>query len=112
MKSEAIVSDTTQIEARSVGKKYGKFHALRDVSLGVSEGEFLSLLGPSGSGKTTFLMMLGGYEPVTSGQLRLDGQDMTTWSANQRGFGMVFQGYALFPHQPESFPVHNQQAST
>ena len=115
MKSEAIVSDTTQIEARSVGKKYGKFHALRDVSLGVSEGEFLSLLGPSGSGKTTFLMMLGGYEPVTSGQLRLDGQDMTTWSANQRGFGMVFQGYALFPHltvaENIAFPLKVQKRS-
>ncbi|MBY6092678.1 ABC transporter ATP-binding protein [Maritimibacter alkaliphilus] len=98
MKKEALVSDTTQIEARSVSKTFGKFHALRDVSLKIAEGEFLSLLGPSGSGKTTFLTLLGGYEPATRGQLFLEGQDMTNWPAKQRGFGMVFQGYALFPH--------------
>ena len=115
MKSEAIVSNTTQIEARSVGKTFGKFHALRDVSLQISEGEFLSLLGPSGSGKTTFLTLLGGYEPVTRGRLMLEGQDMTSWSANQRGFGMVFQGYALFPHltvaENIAFPLKVQKRS-
>ena len=115
MKSEAIVSNTTQIEARSVGKKFGKFHALRDISLEIAEGEFLSLLGPSGSGKTTFLTLLGGYENTTSGQLYLEGQDMTSWTANQRGFGMVFQGYALFPHltvaENIAFPLKVQKRS-
>ncbi|WP_226629509.1 ABC transporter ATP-binding protein [Alloyangia pacifica] len=115
MKSEAIVVNTTQIEARSVGKKYGKFHALRDISLEIAEGEFLSLLGPSGSGKTTFLTLLGGYEDATSGKLFLEGHDMTGWTANQRGFGMVFQGYALFPHltvaENIAFPLKVQKRS-
>ena len=115
MKREAIVASTTQIEARSVGKKFGKFHALQDISLEIAEGEFLSLLGPSGSGKTTFLTLLGGYEDVTSGELLLEGQDMTNWSANQRGFGMVFQGYALFPHltvaENIAFPLKVQKRS-
>ncbi|APX24666.1 MAG: ABC transporter ATP-binding protein [Rhodobacteraceae bacterium] len=115
MKSEARVTDTTQIEARSVGKKFGKFNALRDVSLQVANGEFLSLLGPSGSGKTTFLTLLGGYENATSGKLFLDGQDMTGWTAKQRGFGMVFQGYALFPHltvaENIAFPLKVQKRS-
>ncbi len=109
------MTDTTQIEARSVGKKFGKFNALRDVSLQVANGEFLSLLGPSGSGKTTFLTLLGGYENATSGKLFLDGQDMTGWTAKQRGFGMVFQGYALFPHltvaENIAFPLKVQKRS-
>ncbi|MBN8189932.1 ABC transporter ATP-binding protein [Salipiger thiooxidans] len=109
------VPGTPQIEARSVGKKFGKFHALQGISLGISEGEFISLLGPSGSGKTTFLTLIAGYEPVTTGKLMLEGQDMTTWSANQRGFGMVFQGYALFPHltvaENIAFPLKVQKRS-
>ncbi|MGI3167012.1 ABC transporter ATP-binding protein [Pseudooceanicola sp. 200-1SW] len=88
---------------------------MQDISLEIAEGEFLSLLGPSGSGKTTFLTLLGGYEDVTSGELLLEGQDMTNWSANQRGFGMVFQGYALFPHltvaENIAFPLKVQKRS-
>nr|WP_277988440.1 ABC transporter ATP-binding protein [Salipiger thiooxidans] len=88
---------------------------MQGISLGISEGEFISLLGPSGSGKTTFLTLIAGYEPVTTGKLMLEGQDMTTWSANQRGFGMVFQGYALFPHltvaENIAFPLKVQKRS-
>ncbi|WP_339114839.1 ABC transporter ATP-binding protein [Thioclava sp. GXIMD2076] len=115
MESEAIVASTTQIEACSVTKTFGKFAALRDISLTIAEGEFLSLLGPSGSGKTTFLTLLGGYEAVTSGQLLFEGQDMTGWSAKERAFGMVFQGYALFPHltvaENIAFPLKVQKRS-
>ncbi|MDO6585222.1 ABC transporter ATP-binding protein [Salipiger sp. 1_MG-2023] len=109
------MSSNPQIEARKIGKKYGKFNALRDVSLGIGEGEFLSLLGPSGSGKTTFLTLIGGYDAPSAGQLLLDGQDMTNWPAKQRGFGMVFQGYALFPHltvaENIAFPLKVQKRS-
>lgn len=105
----------TQIQACSVGKKYGKFSALHDISLDIAEGEFLSLLGPSGSGKTTLLTLIGGYDAPSSGQLLLDGRDMTNWPAKQRGFGMVFQGYALFPHLTVAdniaFPLKVQKRS-
>jgi putative spermidine/putrescine transport system ATP-binding protein len=81
-----------------VGKQYGAFHAVRDVSLEIERGRFLTLLGPSGSGKTTLLMMIAGFTRPTTGRLRLDGRDITDLPPEQRNFGMVFQGYALFPH--------------
>lgn len=87
-----------ELDARGIGKTYGDFHALDDVSLTIGCGEFLTLLGPSGSGKTTFLMILAGFVNASSGALAMDGADITTLPAEKRGFGMVFQGYALFPH--------------
>jgi putative spermidine/putrescine transport system ATP-binding protein len=87
-----------ELDARGIGKTYGDFHALRDVSLTIGRGEFLTLLGPSGSGKTTFLMILAGFVNASSGALTMDGADITRLPAEKRGFGMVFQGYALFPH--------------
>jgi putative spermidine/putrescine transport system ATP-binding protein len=87
-----------EIGASGIGKTFGNFAALTDITLTVARGEFLTLLGPSGSGKTTFLMVLSGFEPPTSGRLTLDGRDMTDIPPEARGFGMVFQGYALFPH--------------
>ena len=87
-----------ELDARGIGKTYGDFHALGDVSLTIGRGEFVTLLGPSGSGKTTFLMILAGFVKATSGTLTKDGVDITTLPAEKRGFGMVFQGYALFPH--------------
>jgi putative spermidine/putrescine transport system ATP-binding protein len=87
-----------ELDARGIGKTYGDFHALNDVSLTIGRGEFLTLLGPSGSGKTTFLMILAGFVNATSGALTMDGADITRLPAEKRGFGMVFQGYALFPH--------------
>lgn len=89
--------------------------ALRDISLTIGRGEFLTFLGPSGSGKTTLLMILGGFEQATGGTLLLDGVDVTQASAEDRGFGMMFQGYALFPHmsvaQNIAFPLKVQRRS-
>ena len=81
-----------------VSKSYGDVKAVRDVSLSVKAGEFLSLLGPSGSGKTTLLMMIAGFEHPDSGKIEVGGQDMTYVEPNLRNIGMVFQRYALFPH--------------
>jgi len=86
------------ISARSVWKSYGAFAALRDVSLDVGPGEFLTLLGPSGSGKTTLLNILAGFTRLDSGSIAFGDEDVTVRPLNQRGLGMVFQSYALFPH--------------
>ncbi|GLR53236.1 ABC transporter ATP-binding protein [Shinella yambaruensis] len=87
-----------ELKAVGIGKSYGAFHALKNLSLDVGRGEFLTLLGPSGSGKTTFLMILAGFERASRGQLFSDGIDITDQPAERRSSGMVFQGYALFPH--------------
>ncbi|UFN48310.1 ABC transporter ATP-binding protein [Roseomonas sp. OT10] len=79
-------------------RRYGDFVAVQDVSLEVARGQFLTLLGPSGSGKTTILMMIAGFVEPTEGRIVLDGQDITGLPPEKRDFGMVFQGYALFPH--------------
>ncbi|PZO80291.1 MAG: spermidine/putrescine ABC transporter [Mesorhizobium amorphae] len=86
------------LKAEGVSKVFGSFRALDDLSLEVKPGEFLTLLGPSGSGKTTFLMILAGFERPTTGRLLSDGLDITDQPAEGRQAGMVFQGYALFPH--------------
>ncbi len=88
----------SQLSAVDLGKAYGSFHALRDLNLTIRAGEFVTLLGPSGSGKTTFLMSLAGFTDPTSGRIEEDGVDITHRPADKRNFGMVFQGYALFPH--------------
>ncbi|MFO1085531.1 MAG: ABC transporter ATP-binding protein [Reyranellaceae bacterium] len=81
-----------------VTKAYGPTKALDEVSLTVARGEFLTLLGPSGSGKTTMLMSIAGFVAPTSGEIRLDGAPIQHLPPERRNFGMVFQGYALFPH--------------
>jgi ABC-type Fe3+/spermidine/putrescine transport system ATPase subunit len=81
-----------------VTKRFGETTAVADLSLEVAPGELLTLLGPSGCGKTTTLRMIAGFESPTSGRILLDDQDLTRLPPQRRGFGMVFQNYALFPH--------------
>jgi ABC-type sugar transport system ATPase subunit len=82
----------------SVSKAFGHQWAVRDLSLTVAEGEFFSLLGPSGCGKTTTLRMVAGLEMPTSGQIVLDGRDVTSTPPDSRNVNMVFQTYPLFEH--------------
>ena len=81
-----------------VRKSYGAVTALDDISLTISPGRFLTILGPSGSGKTTLLMMIAGFVTPSRGAIRLGERDITLLPPEKRDFGMVFQGYALFPH--------------
>jgi putative spermidine/putrescine transport system ATP-binding protein len=82
----------------AVTKSFGAFTAVDGIDLTVEPGEFLTLLGPSGSGKTTLLMMIAGFETPSSGDITLDGASIAALPPEKRDFGMVFQGYALFPH--------------
>jgi putative spermidine/putrescine transport system ATP-binding protein len=81
-----------------VTKSYGASHAVDKFSFTVRHGEFVALLGPSGCGKTTTLRMVAGFTPVTSGRIRFAARDVTDLPPYRRNTGMVFQGYALFPH--------------
>jgi spermidine/putrescine transport system ATP-binding protein len=88
----------TVVELQQVSKDYGGHTALVDISLTVTDGEFLSLLGPSGCGKTTLLRLIGGFEQCTSGTLLLDGNAVDRVPPEKRAVNTVFQNYALFPH--------------
>ncbi|MCX6126502.1 MAG: ABC transporter ATP-binding protein, partial [Proteobacteria bacterium] len=87
-----------EVTFKQVTKKYGKTTAVRDLNLKIESGALHFLLGPSGCGKTTTLRMLAGLEPVTGGQIFFGDQDVTHKPAADRGIGMVFQNYALWPH--------------
>jgi ABC-type Fe3+/spermidine/putrescine transport system ATPase subunit len=87
------------LELHNIEKAFAGQPVLQGVSLTIEQGEVVVLLGPSGSGKTTLLRLIAGLERPDSGRLRLDGQDLTPVPIHQRGFGMVFQEYALFPHK-------------
>ncbi len=87
-----------KLQAKNVRKTYGPVVALEGTSIDLLEGEFLTLLGPSGSGKTTLLMAIAGLNDPDSGEIWIDGELMTYTPSHQRGLGMVFQNYALFPH--------------
>ncbi|MHB2169264.1 ABC transporter ATP-binding protein [Alsobacter sp. R-9] len=79
-------------------KRFGDFAAVKDSSFVVEDGEFFCLLGPSGCGKTTTLRMIAGLELPTSGEIRLDGDDVTFRRASERDIAFVFQLFALYPH--------------
>lgn len=86
------------LSLENVSRSFGPTPAVIDVSLAVERGEFFGLLGPSGCGKTTTLRMIAGLEKPDAGSIRFDGREITTLPPERRGFGMVFQNYALFPH--------------
>lgn len=78
--------------------RLGDTDVLKDVTLTVGDGESVAVLGPSGSGKSTLLRAIAGLVPVESGSITWDGEEITTVPTHLRGFGLMFQGYALFPH--------------
>lgn len=86
------------IRFEKINKFYGKNHVLKDINLEIEKGQLVTLLGPSGCGKSTLLRCLAGLEKVTSGRIFLDGKDITDVNPRDRGIGMVFQQYSLFPN--------------
>ncbi|MDR7382859.1 ABC transporter ATP-binding protein [Promicromonospora iranensis] len=92
------MSDFDSLELRGVGRRFGGVDALSGLDLTIKSGEFVALLGPSGCGKSTALNCLAGLLPLTHGEILLDGKRIDTLPPERRGFGMVFQSYALFPH--------------
>ncbi len=98
-----------KLQTKSLRKTYGSVVALDAADIDLKEGEFLTLLGPSGSGKSTLLWAVAGLNDPDNGQIWIDGREATYLPPHQRGIGMVFQNYALFPHmtiaQNISFPL-------
>ena len=87
------------VSMEKINKVYENgFHAVKDMSLDIADGEFMVLVGPSGCGKTTALRMVAGLEDITSGILRIGGKEANDESPKERDIAMVFQNYALYPH--------------
>ena len=87
-----------RLELSNLQRAFGTYRALAGIDLTVERGEFIALLGPSGCGKSTALNCIAGLLPLTGGEIRLDGRPIHELAPEERGFGMVFQSYALFPH--------------
>lgn len=86
------------LAVRNATKKFGSFTALDNVSISIEQGEFVCLLGPSGCGKTTLLRLIAGLTDLDSGEVLLENENLSSLPARQRGFGIVFQSYSLFPN--------------
>ena len=93
-----VAESTPAIELRDATKRYGDALALDNVSVVIEPGEFFCLLGPSGCGKTTTLNLIGGFIPLTSGELFIEGRAVNDLPPHKRNVNTVFQNYALFPH--------------
>ncbi len=107
---------TPAIELLNATKQYGEVTALDHVSMVIEPGEFFCLLGPSGCGKTTTLNLIGGFIPMTSGELRIEGRMVNDLPPHKRNVNTVFQNYALFPHmtvaQNVAFGLRMEKLST
>lgn len=86
------------LQLRDIRKRFGEAQIIRGVDLAIERGEFIVFVGPSGCGKSTLLRLIAGLESITSGQLLLDGRDITHAPSGERDLAMVFQSYALYPH--------------
>ena len=86
------------LEVLGVSKSFGTMAAVRNVSLTADRGELVCLLGPSGCGKTTLLRLIAGLDPLDAGTIAFDGRDLRSLAPHERGFGLMFQDLALFPH--------------
>lgn len=86
------------VEVKNMSKRFAQQQVFNDITFNIEQGEFITLLGPSGCGKSTLLRSLAGLNSIEQGEIWVDGQNMTPLSAQQRGIGMVFQSYALFPN--------------
>jgi iron(III) transport system ATP-binding protein len=97
-----MTTQTGRLELKGLVKEFGKgqevVRAVDHLDLTIEPGEFVTFLGPSGCGKTTTLRMIAGFETPTSGNILLDGDDLSALTPDKRPMGMVFQSYALFPH--------------
>ena len=91
-------SQEPYLKIDKLSKSFGSFQAVRDISIGIEEGEFICFLGPSGCGKTTLLRCIAGLETQSSGSIVQNGVDISNLPPSGRDFGIVFQSYALFPN--------------
>ncbi len=102
-----------QVVMRGLTRHFGATRAVEDFSVTLGDGELVCLLGPSGCGKSTVLNMLAGIVPVSAGSILFDGEDVTGLPPEQRGIGLVFQNYALYPHMTVmgniTFPLEIQK---
>ncbi|MFX0077121.1 MAG: ATP-binding cassette domain-containing protein, partial [Candidatus Hermodarchaeota archaeon] len=87
-----------EIELKNISKSYGKFNALKNISLHIKDKEYFIILGPTGSGKTTLLKIISGLVKPDNGNVLFDDKDVTKMTAGERNIGFMFENYALFPH--------------
>ena len=95
---DSTPNSASLLTIRNIAKSFGKIPVLRDISLQIAEGEFLTILGESGSGKTTLLRIIAGFESATSGEILMGGERLDHLPPYRRRVNTVFQHYALFPH--------------
>ena len=93
-----VLKDEVKLVVKDLYKNYDKEDVLKRISFEVKKGEFLSVLGPSGCGKTTLLRILIGLEKQDGGTIEKDGVEISNLSSSERGMGIIFQNYALFPN--------------
>ena len=96
--TQGATSGSALLEVRNVAKSFGAAQVLRNISLEIASGEFLTLLGESGSGKTTLLRLIAGFEQPTTGEIWMSNERLDTLPPYRRRVNTVFQNYALFPH--------------